>query len=67
MKNSLDTPKNWGDSTRNLIQMGAFDLVLTNPPYGSKLKMMTKNYFRIMIWDINGNLKVVYLKKPQRN
>lgn len=41
-ENSLEAPENWGDSTRNSIQMGAFDLVLTNPPYGSKLKIDDK-------------------------
>lgn len=38
-ENSLESPENWGDATRNYIQLGEFDLVLTNPPYGSKLKI----------------------------
>lgn len=41
-ENSLEAPKNWSAATRNMIQLGAFDVVLTNPPYGSKLKIEDK-------------------------
>lgn len=38
-ENSLDMPGKWGKDTQNSIQLEAFDVVLTNPPYGSKLKI----------------------------
>lgn len=38
-ENSLEVPSNWNATTRNIVQLGAFDVVLTNPPYGSKLKI----------------------------
>ena len=38
-ENSLEAPSNWGADTQNSIQLGAFDVILTNPPYGSKLKI----------------------------
>ena len=38
-ENSLESPSNWESNTQNLIQLGSFDVVLTNPPYGSKLKI----------------------------
>ena len=41
-ENSLEMPNRWGNNTRNMIQLGAFDVVLTNPPYGSKLKIEDK-------------------------
>lgn len=38
-ENSLESPSNWGSKTQNSIQLHSFDVVLTNPPYGSKLKI----------------------------
>lgn len=38
-ENSLDDLKNWKPLTKEHIQLGAFDLVLTNPPFGKKLKI----------------------------
>lgn len=36
-EDSLERPENWGDKTRQKIHMGDFDIVLTNPPFGSKI------------------------------
>lgn len=36
-QDSLDRPKNWESKTRQKIQLGTFDVVLTNPPFGSKI------------------------------
>jgi type I restriction enzyme M protein len=36
-ENSLELPKNWERKTRDSIQMGSFDVVITNPPFGKKL------------------------------
>lgn len=38
-ENSLEMPSNWGTDSQNSIQLGTFDVILTNPPYGSKLKI----------------------------
>lgn len=38
-ENSLENVKNWKVSTRNGINVGEFDVVITNPPFGKKLKI----------------------------
>jgi len=38
-ENSLDNPKNWGRKAGEGIQMKSFDVVMTNPPFGKKLKI----------------------------
>lgn len=38
-ENGLEAPSNWKSITRNHIQPGAFDVVITNPPFGKKLKI----------------------------
>jgi type I restriction enzyme M protein len=38
-ENSLDDPRDWSAKTRDNIQLGTFDVVLTNPPYGKKLSI----------------------------
>lgn len=38
-ENSLETPSKWDSKTQSSIQLGSFDVILTNPPYGSKLKI----------------------------
>lgn len=34
--NSLEDPNNWNDEAREKIKLGEFDLVVTNPPFGTK-------------------------------
>lgn len=41
-ENSLEEPSKWDSKTQNAIQLGTFDVILTNPPYGSKLKIDDK-------------------------
>jgi len=36
-ENSLDSTKNWNNDTRKDVQLGIFDIVFTNPPFGKKL------------------------------
>ena len=36
-EDSLERPENWGDKTRQKIHLGDFSVVLTNPPFGSKI------------------------------
>jgi len=38
-ENSLDIPKHWKSKTRDHIQPNGFDVVVTNPPFGKKLKI----------------------------
>ena len=36
-EDSLERPESWDSKTRQKIHMGDFDIVLTNPPFGSKI------------------------------
>lgn len=36
-EDSLERPENWQDKTRLKIDMGKFSILLTNPPFGSKI------------------------------
>lgn len=36
-EDSLDVPKNWGQATRQKIDLDKFSVLLTNPPFGSKI------------------------------
>jgi type I restriction enzyme M protein len=36
-EDSLDKPENWGTLTRTKIHLGEFSVLLTNPPFGSKI------------------------------
>jgi len=36
-EDSLEVPKNWGQSTRQKIDLEKFSVLLTNPPFGSKI------------------------------
>lgn len=38
-EDSLKNIKNWNKKTRQKIDLGIFDIVLTNPPFGSKIKV----------------------------
>lgn len=41
-ENSLDLPLNWQKETKEKIQFNYFDLILTNPPFGSKIPVVGK-------------------------
>lgn len=36
-RNSLESPKTWPKEMQNKIELGTFDVVLTNPPFGKKI------------------------------
>lgn len=36
-EDSLNEPKDWGAKTRTRIQLGGFDILLANPPFGAKI------------------------------
>lgn len=38
-ENSLEAPKRWSAKARNAIQLGSFNVVVTNPPFGKKLRI----------------------------
>ncbi len=40
--NSLEPTVRWGERHRESITLGAFDVVVTNPPFGSKIKISDK-------------------------
>ena len=37
-ENSLDKPDNW-DEIKSKVKLNSFDILLTNPPFGSKIKV----------------------------
>ena len=41
-ENSLDLPERWQFKTQDKIGLNKFDVVITNPPYGSKIKIDDK-------------------------
>ena len=38
-QDSLDIPENWEEKTQASIQLGSFDIVITNPPFGAKIQV----------------------------
>lgn len=42
-ENSLDKPINWKVQTQDKIGLGKFDVLITNPPYGTKIKIDDKD------------------------
>jgi type I restriction enzyme M protein len=42
-ENSLDNTKNWSTKARNAIQLGSFNVVVTNPPFGKKLRIEARD------------------------
>ena len=38
-ENSLDSPEHWNPLARQNLTLGSFDVVVTNPPFGKKLKI----------------------------
>ncbi len=45
-ENSLENPQNWKRKTQDKITLGNFDVLLTNPPYGSKIKIDDKEVLK---------------------
>ncbi len=39
-ENSLEQPNKWNKQTSDIIQLGSFDLILTNPPFGAKIPVI---------------------------
>jgi type I restriction enzyme M protein len=49
-EDSLELPQNWRSETRNKIQLESFDIVLTNPPFGSKIPVV--GYEKLKQYDL---------------
>jgi type I restriction enzyme M protein len=45
-ENSLEQPKNWSRKARDGVQMGSFDVVITNPPFGKKLAIESEEILK---------------------
>ncbi len=58
-ENSLENPKVWKQETQNHIQLGSFDLILANPPFGAKIPVigedLLKQYEVGYFWKENQN------------
>ncbi|MDR1877755.1 MAG: N-6 DNA methylase [Flavobacteriaceae bacterium] len=39
-EDSLENPKNWRSEAKTKIELGTFDILLTNPPFGSKIPVV---------------------------
>lgn len=44
--NSLESPINWDSPTKKLIKLNYFDIVITNPPFGSKISISDNKLLR---------------------
>ena len=42
-EDSLENPKNWRSDARTKIELGSFDVVLTNPPFGKSIPVTGAN------------------------
>ncbi|MDR3111921.1 MAG: N-6 DNA methylase [Elusimicrobiota bacterium] len=55
-EDSLENPKNWHSQTQSKIELGTFDILLTNPPFGDKIKVKGESKLRqfdlAYVWDI---------------
>ncbi len=45
-EDSLENPKNWRSEAKTKIEMGTFDVLLTNPPFGSTIKVEGEDKLR---------------------
>lgn len=58
-EDSLELPANWGNRTRQSVQLGTFDCLLANPPFGKDIKITGKEklgqYVLAKKWKKDGN------------
>lgn len=58
-EDSLKKPEQWQSKTQNNVKLGTFDIVLTNPPFGSKISVKGKDkleqYELGHVWKKNNN------------
>lgn len=62
-ENSLDNPDNWHIDAKKDIPLDSFDIVITNPPFGKKLAIDSKDILRTFdlgyTWKLNDSGKFV--------
>lgn len=67
-EDSLESPKNWKPKTKQMIELGKFDVVLANPPFGKEIKIVgeekLKQYDLAYKWKKDGDK---YDKTPKLN
>lgn len=58
-ENSLKDPDKWSAKTRDKVEVGLFDVIVTNPPFGSKIQVKGANILRQYdlghVWKLNKN------------
>ncbi|MDR2902030.1 MAG: N-6 DNA methylase [Lactobacillales bacterium] len=58
-EDSLDVPAAWKEKTKQSIELGKFDVLLTNPPFGKDIKVVgedkLKQYDLAYVWAKNGD------------
>jgi type I restriction enzyme M protein len=56
--NSLDHPMRWPEDVRENVELGTFDVVFTNPPFGTKIPIddpqILEQYDLAAVWDRDG-------------
>jgi len=61
-EDSLENPKNWHSEAKTKIEMGTFDVLLTNPPFGDKIKVKgeekLKQFELAYNWTVKNNVYV---------
>ena len=61
-ENSLELPNNWQKKTRDKIELGTFSLIVTNPPFGAKIKVEGKELLEQFDlahkWKLNKKTKI---------
>jgi len=45
-EDSLEEPKNWKPKTQQSVELGKFDVLLTNPPFGKEIKVVGEQKLR---------------------
>lgn len=59
-EDSLENPKNWRSEAKSKIELGTFDMILTNPPFGDKIKVKgedkLKQFELAYNWKIKENI-----------
>ena len=68
--NSLAAPMTWRDALRNQELDGAVDLLFTNPPFGSKIRIddpaILSRYELAHVWDYDADADRYYIREPRQ-
>ena len=65
-ENSLERPNSWSRRAQEEVQFGSFDVVMTNPPFGKKLRpSRIKNCYRSTTLGIFGSRRTTVLKRER--